>query len=131
MGDGGSSFLGLFIAVLGLFLAADTDLNLWVWLILMAPFVVDSGCPLMCRWQAGESISPSSHKTHVYQLLASRWDSHFYVTLLLWVIDWLWLFPFAYLAMNHERWGCVFVTTAYLPLLVTAWLVRRREISNK
>ncbi len=131
MGDGGSSFLGLFIAVLGLFLAADTDLNLWVWLILMAPFVVDSGCTLMCRWQAGESISPSSHKTHVYQLLASRWDSHFYVTLLLWVIDWLWLFPFAYLAMNNERWGGVFVTTAYFPLLVIAWFVRRRELSNK
>ncbi len=129
MGDGGSSFLGLFIAVLGLFLAADTDLNLWVWLILMAPFVVDSGCTLVSRWFAGESLAPSSHKSHLYQILASRWDSHFYVTLLVWVIDWVWLFPFAYLSMNNERWGLVWFVVAYLPLVVLVWRTRSKLLS--
>ena len=43
MGDAGSSFLGVFIACLGLLLATDTSINLWSWLIMMGWFVVDSG----------------------------------------------------------------------------------------
>ena len=42
MGDAGSSFLGVFIATLGLLLATDTSVNLWCWLIMMGWFIVIS-----------------------------------------------------------------------------------------
>lgn len=118
MGDGGSSFLGLFISVLGLFLAADTSINLWVWLILMGVFVVDVCWTLATRTLKGFSILPSSHKSHAYQILARRWDSHFYVTLLLCGVNWIWLFPIAYLAMENESWGLPLLLLAYTPVMV-------------
>jgi Fuc2NAc and GlcNAc transferase len=116
MGDAGSSFLGLFISLLGLHLAGDTSINLWVWLILMAVFITDVVTTFLVRARFGLSLMPSSHKNHAYQILARRWDSHFYVTGLLCAICWLWLFPLAYLAMEFEGWGLVLLGLSVLPI---------------
>ena len=116
MGDAGSSFLGLFISLLGLHLAGDTSINLWVWLILMAAFITDVVTTFLVRARFALSLMPSSHKNHAYQILARKWDSHFYVTVLLCAICWLWLFPLAYLAMEFEGWGLVLLALAILPI---------------
>lgn len=124
MGDAGSSFLGLFISLLGLHLAGDTSINLWVWLILMAVFITDVVTTFLVRLRFAYSLLPSSHKNHAYQILARRWDSHFYVTGLLCVICWLWLFPLAYLAMEFEGWGLVLFGVAVLPIAAACLYLR-------
>ena len=123
MGDAGSSFLGLFISLLGLHLAGDTSINLWVWFILMSVFICDVLTTFVSRLCHGLSWRPSSHKQHVYQILARRWDSHFYVTLLLCVLNWLWLFPLAYVAMEYESIGLFIWLGAMAPLIAgCVWL---------
>lgn len=126
MGDAGSSFLGVFITVLGLYLAADTAINVWCWLILMGWFVVDGCWSLAVRMLRGKDWH-RSHRMHAYQILARRWDSHVYVTLLLWLVDWLWLFPLAYLAMESEALGLVWLLVAYLPLCAGCWYLKAGE----
>lgn len=118
MGEAGSSFLGLFISLLGMHLAGETSINFWVWMILMAGFITDVLTTALVRLRHGFSLRPSSHKAHAYQILARRWDSHFFVTLLSCAISWLWLFPLAYLAMEYEGWGLLLLLLAMLPLAI-------------
>jgi Fuc2NAc and GlcNAc transferase len=126
MGDAGSSFMGVFIATLGLLLATDTSVNLWCWLIMMGWFIVDSGWSLVVRIMHGNDWH-RSHRMHAYQILARRWENHFYVTLTLWLVNWLWLFPLAYLAMNNERWGVPLIAIAYTPLCFACWRLKAGE----
>ena len=129
MGDAGSSFLGVFIATLGLLLATDTPINLWCWLIMMGWFIVDSGWSLAVRIMHGNDWH-RSHRMHAYQILARRWENHFYVTLTLWLVNWLWLFPLAYIVMNNERWGIPLIVVAYTPLCIACWLLKAGESVN-
>jgi Fuc2NAc and GlcNAc transferase len=103
--------------LLGLFLIGDTSINLWVWLILMSGFMVDVATTFLVRVWLRLPPLPSSHKNHAYQILARRWDSHFYVTMLSCVISWVWLFPLAYGAMEYESWGLVLLVVAIAPLV--------------
>lgn len=129
MGDAGSSFLGVFIATLGLLLATDTSINLWSWLILMGWFIVDSTWSLIVRILHGNDWQVS-HRMHAYQILARRWENHFYVTGTLWLVNWLWLFPLAWLAVVNERWGIPLIGIAYLPLCFMCWWLKAGESVN-
>jgi Fuc2NAc and GlcNAc transferase len=129
MGDAGSSFMGGFIAALGLLLATDTSVNLWCWLIMMGWFIVDSGWSLAARIMHGNDWH-RSHRMHLYQILARRWENHFYVTLALWLVNWLWLFPLAYMAMNNENWGISLIAIAYTPLGIACFLLKAGESVN-
>ena len=130
MGDAGSSFLGLFISLLGLHLAGDTSINLWVWLVMMSVFISDVLTTLVCRLLKGQEWRPSLHKMHGYQILARRWDSHFYVTLLLCALNWLWLFPLAWLAMEFENYG-LFIWIGGLSPLVAACVYLQRHSDDE
>lgn len=126
MGDAGSSFLGVFIAALGLLLATDTSINLWCWLILMGWFIVDSTWSLIVRVAHGNDWH-ISHRMHAYQILARKWENHFYVTITLWLVNWIWLFPLAYLAMNNEDWGLWLLVIGYLPIVLACWYLKAGE----
>lgn len=131
MGRTGSSFLGLFINLMGMHLAGDTSINPWVWIILMSVFCSDVVTTLLYRLVTGQEWRPSRHKLHTYQLLAREWDSHFLVTLLLCALNWVWLFPLAWLAMDFERYGLFIWLVAMLPLvagnLYVQWRHREEE----
>lgn len=75
LGDCGSVFLGLFLAGIPFVLSPP---NSYAWLLLwspLAPFIIDSTATLVRRMLRGEKLS-EGHRTHTYQLLAQKWNSH-------------------------------------------------------
>lgn len=119
MGDVGSGFLGLMIAVVALRAAWINPVLGWCWLILYAVFIVDSTVTLLARLLRGAPVL-HAHRTHAYQHLAAAWASHRRVTLLVLAANLLWLSPLAWLVATGRLDGPVGVSVAYLPLAAVA-----------
>ncbi len=108
MGDAGAIPLGFVLALMGL-MALLTDLSVGLaWLILMMPFLVDTGFTLCIRVLAGEPPHVA-HRDHAYQRLIVRAGSSLPITLGLLGMQVIWQFPLAVTAVN---------STAFPPLLV-------------
>jgi UDP-N-acetylmuramyl pentapeptide phosphotransferase/UDP-N-acetylglucosamine-1-phosphate transferase len=75
MGDAGSGFLGFMFAALPLTVPAGHG-SLWLCaVLLMWPFLMDSGFTLIRRVRLGENVL-SAHRSHVYQRLVLTGRSH-------------------------------------------------------
>ena len=98
MGDAGSLPLGFLIAALALLSTAEGALPGWCWLILLAPFLCDTGITLLLRAAARKPLL-RAHREHAYQRLAVR--GHRPVTLGLLALDVVWLLPLAWLAAHR------------------------------
>ncbi len=108
MGDAGAIPLGFVLALMGL-MALLTDLSVGLaWLILMMPFLVDTGFTLCIRVLAGEPPH-IAHRDHAYQRLIVRTGSSLPITLGLLGMQVIWQFPLAVTAVN---------STVFPPLLV-------------
>ena len=119
MGDVGSGYLGIVIGGLSLIAAnQDSDL-LWVWIILLAVFVSDATVTLIRRLLRKQKPHVA-HRTHAYQHLAIRLNSHAKVALLVLAVNIAWLLPIAFLVAVQQLAGTTGVIIAYVPLLVTA-----------
>ena len=94
MGDAGSLSAGYALGWLGLWGAVDGFLSLLPWLLLMSPFLLDTGLTLAARVVRGERIT-QAHNQHVYQHLARQWGSHRRVDAGLLALLLLWLIPLA------------------------------------
>jgi Fuc2NAc and GlcNAc transferase len=75
LGDVGSYFIGYSLAVLALAGEAHGALAGLVWVILLAPFIVDATATLIDRARRGERWY-AAHRSHVYQLLIQAGWSH-------------------------------------------------------
>ena len=116
MGDVGSTFLAfmlVFFALISLYLHW---LNYAVWAILAALFISDASVTLMRRILSKQAWT-QAHRSHAYQHLAQRWQSHQKVTLLYLLINIVWLLPLAYLALQQPQQQWIYLIIAYLPLL--------------
>jgi len=119
MGDVGSGFLGIVVGGLSLVAAnQDPDL-LWVWIILLAVFVSDATATLIRRLLRKQKPHVA-HRSHAYQHLAIRLNSHAKVALLVLTVNIAWLLPIAFLVANKQLEGTTGVVIAYIPLLITA-----------
>ncbi|MFT4563049.1 MAG: Fuc2NAc and GlcNAc transferase [Gammaproteobacteria bacterium] len=127
MGDVGSYFIGFQFAAL---VAYDTfrGPGPWVWLILLAPFTVDSSLTLISRilqrerwWQA--------HRSHVYQLVVLGGWSHARLVVSLWIVTLLVLAPAAALTVIEPEWAFV-VTALVYALAAIIWTVIRNKLSR-
>ncbi len=116
MGDVGSGFLGFSLAVLGLTASQKGVLPIEIWAILGAVFVVDATVTLVRRLASGERWF-EAHRTHAYQNLARRWKAHLPVTILVMLVDILWLLPLAILAANFPTHALRILAVALLPLI--------------
>lgn len=121
MGDVGSSYLGYVIAVLALSSGRANPTSLYVWLILGGMFFVDATVTLGRRLLRGERVY-QAHRSHAYQRLARKWDSHLRVTLLACGLNIGWLLPMAWLAAKYPQLALAFVALAFAPLIVLAIL---------
>jgi Fuc2NAc and GlcNAc transferase len=121
MGDVGSGFLGFTLAVLGLSASRHSAIAIEVWVILSGVFLVDSTVTLLTRIVRGDRWL-EAHRLHAYQNLASRWQAHLPVTLLVIGIDLLWLFPCAWIAAAYPARAMLYLTVALAPLIVIALL---------
>ncbi|MYM62851.1 glycosyltransferase family 4 protein [Pseudomaricurvus sp. HS19] len=123
MGDGCSGFLGLTLAILALYYASTSSLNLWCWGILLGCFIVDASWTLAYRLLSGQQWH-SPHRSHAYQILSRRWNSHARVTLATAAANLLWLAPWALAAQALPQWGWAFLLISYSPLVVLCATVK-------
>jgi Fuc2NAc and GlcNAc transferase len=119
MGDIGSGYLGIVVGGLSLMAAKQQHELLWVWIILLAVFVSDATITLIRRLLRKEKPHVA-HRSHAYQHLAIRFNSHSKVALIILSINVVWLFPIAFLVANKQLAGTTGVVVAYIPLLTAA-----------
>ena len=121
MGDVGSGFVGIILGVIGLEVGKSSQ-HAAAFLILLAIFITDATVTLFRRWRSGVSVS-TAHRTHAYQRLSQRFGSHQSVTLLVALLNLVWLLPLALLVQR----GLIDVSTglaaAFVPLAVGTWLL--------
>lgn len=122
MGDAGSGFLGITMAILALHAAWSAPQLLWSWLVLMGVFIVDATFTLLRRLLRGEAIY-QAHRSHGYQIASRRLRAHWPITVSVGAINLLWLLPLAVWVAHEGADGASVTLMAYLPLLGLAfWL---------
>ena len=122
MGDSGSGFLGITFAIMSL-VSAKLDPNfLWIWLILMGVFVVDSVITLFIRLLKGHKIY-EAHSSHAYQKASRLLNSHSKVTISVFLVNLLWLTPISLLVGLRFIDGLLGLLTAYSFLAVVYFLI--------
>ncbi len=97
MGDVGSGFLGFWLAAVALALEDAGILSIWTSTILGSAFIADATVTLVRRIVRQERWH-EPHRSHAYQTLARRWNSHCRVTVLLWTLNVLIALPLATLS---------------------------------
>ena len=122
MGDVGSGFLGITIGGLALLSTQQNAELLWVWIILLGVFVTDATITLLRRL-ARKQKPHVAHRSHAYQHLALRFQSHSKVAVGMLAINVLWLLPIAYLVADGRVIGTTGVLIAYVPLVIAAVLL--------
>lgn len=115
MGDVGSGFIGYTIAVLALASGVDDPVAPIAWWILGGYFFLDATITLVRRFVRRERLS-QAHRSHAYQWLATRWNSHRKVTLAAVLLNILWLLPMAALVMLYPQRAGWFLLAAFLPV---------------
>lgn len=119
MGDAGSGFLGLVLAVLSLQAAWFKSDLLWSWIILLGVFVLDATFTLLRRLLRGDKVY-EAHRSHAYQYASRQFGAHRPVTLAVMLINLAWLLPMALLVGLGYLDGVLGVLIAYLPLVLLA-----------
>ena len=75
MGDVGSGFLGLVIALISIYSSINYPQLFWSWLILLGVFLVDASLTLLIRIFRGKKFY-IPHSSHAYQKIARKLNSH-------------------------------------------------------
>ena len=119
MGDVGSGYLGIAVGGLSLMAAKQQHDLLWVWIILLAVFVSDATITLIRRLLRKQKPHVA-HRSHAYQHLAIRFNSHAKVSLLVLAVNIVWLLPIAFFVADKQLAGTTGVVVAYVPLIVAA-----------
>jgi Fuc2NAc and GlcNAc transferase len=88
-------------------------------LILGATFFIDATVTLVRRVLRRQRVY-EAHRSHAYQWLARRWHSHERVTILVLLVNLLWLLPCAVLTMWRPAWASWIVIAALLPVAMGA-----------
>ena len=127
MGDAGSGFLGLIVALLALWSSQGTPHLFWSWFILGGCFMVDATTTLVRRVRRGERFNVA-HRSHAYQYAARQHRSHKAVSLAVLAINTAWLTPLAVAVAMRALDGVVGVLVAYAPLL---WLALHYKAGDR
>jgi Fuc2NAc and GlcNAc transferase len=127
MGDAGSGFLGLMVALLSLWCGQTSPHLFWAWFTLIGCFMVDATTTLIRRVIRGEKFS-EAHRCHAYQYASRKHGSHKKVTLACGAINLFWLLPMAALVALRMIDGFVGVIVAYAPLV---WLAYRFKAGDR
>lgn len=120
MGDAGSGFLGITLALFSVQAAWIAPRLFWVWMILLGVFVVDATVTLCRRVLRGERFY-EAHRSHAYQYASRILGAHRPVTLAVCAINVFWLLPVASLVALENLDGVLGLLVAYLPLLLLAY----------
>ena len=119
MGDVGSGCLGFILGVLSIQAAGVNRAYFWSWLILLGVFIVDATLTLLHRFVCGEKIY-EAHRSHAYQHAARHFGRHSSVTIIVLMLNILWLFPLAMFVGLGRIDGLLGLLIAYFPLVIIA-----------
>lgn len=119
MGDVGSGYLGFILAVLALGATRESAVLLPIWLILGGIFIVDATLTL-CRRLVRRERFYEAHRSHAYQWLVRRWNSHLAVTMTCIALNMLWLAPWAWACVLYPDNAWWFVIAAWGPVIALA-----------
>ena len=122
LGDVGSGFIGFTTAVISLVVAEDEPLVAWAMIILLAVFVTDATVTLLRRLLSREHVYVA-HRTHAYQQLSRKLNSHLPVSLGVGAINLFFLLPIAWLVVESEIIPIFGLLIAYVPLALVAALL--------
>jgi len=117
MGDAGSLVGGFLLGALGLWGWQSGVISPVSWLLLLSPFLLDTGVTLGRRAWRRERLS-HAHRSHFYQRLARHWGSHARVCLGLLILDLCWLVPLAFAAAFRPDLGLTILLLGLFPQLV-------------
>ena len=125
MGDAGAIPLGFVLAVMGL-MAFLTDFSVGLaWLILMMPFLVDTGFTLCIRALSGKPPH-IAHRDHAYQRLCVQVGSPLPITLGLLGMQVVWQFPLAVTAVGSALFPPLLVLLSAIPAVAAVVSARLR-----
>jgi Fuc2NAc and GlcNAc transferase len=119
MGDVGSGYLGYGIAVLALASGHENPVAPLAWLTLGGVFFIDATVTLVRRALRGERLH-EAHRSHAYQWMTRRWNSHRRTTTAVATINLLWLLPMAWLETAYPRHAVWLTGAALVPLVALA-----------
>lgn len=119
MGDTGSGFLGFVLGGATIYAEVVSPGMFWVFLILLAVFIVDATLTLVVRALRGERLY-EAHRFHAYQNASIHFNSHVKVTCFVAGINLLFLLPLAILVDSGRIAGMMGVLLAYIPLSIFA-----------
>lgn len=122
MGDVGSGFLGIIVFVVSLDVIAQLQSHILIALILAGFFIVDSTYTLLFRLFNRMPVF-QAHRSHMYQILSRRWQSHGKVLCLLLCVNVFWLLPLAVLSELYPNIAVLFLLFAWLPLVYLCRIV--------
>ena len=119
LGDSGSYFLGMMIALLALTSVQAGSVSSWCWMILFAVFLSDGTVTLMRRMMRNPSAWKIPHQSHACQHLYHQWNSHGKVTIAVSVMNVTTLAPLAIAAWIYPGWdaGIALATLAVMAIL--------------
>ncbi len=129
MGDAGSGFLGVTLAIFSLQAAWASPSLIWVWVILMGVFIVDATFTLIRRLVRGDKVY-EAHRSHAYQYASRKFGRHLPVTLTVGLINVVWLLPVALCVALLGLDGLLGVIIAYVPLVLLAWMFRAGAVEK-
>ena len=105
MGDVGSGFLGFVLGLLAWYSVVATGaVSVWSWLILGSLFVADATATLIRRALRREPWY-RAHRSHAYQQLSRRWNSHRRTTVAYAALNALVVLPLAILSVLWPDWA--------------------------
>jgi Fuc2NAc and GlcNAc transferase len=123
MGDTGSSWAGFMVGAIALTGSGRTGINIAPWIILLGAFLVDATVTLIRRLATGERWY-EAHRTHAYQILSKSWGGHRVVTLVVLMVNVIWLMPMAVWAYSDPSRSLMIVIIALSPLLAAVIWIR-------
>jgi len=122
MGDVGSGFLGITLGLFVIVTMNTGELSLCTWLILFGLFFIDATVTLLRRIVRGQRWY-EAHRSHAYQILSRRFGSHRIVTLLVLLLNVIWLLPLACLSSRYPERSLLVMIIAFVPILWGVYVI--------
>ncbi|MFM8662531.1 MAG: MraY family glycosyltransferase, partial [Acidimicrobiaceae bacterium] len=129
LGVVGSGFIGFNTAAISITVAKKEPFVAWAMIILLGVFVTDSTVTLLRRLVSREHVY-IAHRTHAYQHLSKKLNSHLLVSLGVGAINIFFLLPIAWLVVESEITPIFGLLVAYLPLAIVAALLNAGKRVN-
>jgi Fuc2NAc and GlcNAc transferase len=123
LGDVGSGSVGFILGVIAIYSSQSGLTSFTTILILHGTFIVDTALTLIVRVVQGKRPQ-EAHRTHAYQKAVRAGLTHRLVSALYGVMNFVWLFPWAWLAHSNPTWAPWCLLAAWLPLAVFCWRLK-------